>query len=106
MQQVKVFSLPPLLSDSESSAALCPSVTSAEPKPDPLAEHVFWLGVLGLQMQTVVYTLNYSKAKRLQRHSSTLIFVLPRHASPHAFDAAPFQSKKRHEFNIATVYLG
>lgn len=80
----------------------CPSVTSAKPKPDPLYENVFGLRVLGLQMQTVFYTLNYYKAKRLQRHSSTLIFFLLWHASPHAFDAVPFQSKTRHD----TVYPG
>ena len=56
-------------------------------------------------MQTV-FALNYYKPKRLERHSSTLIFFLLWDALPRAFDAVPFQSKTRHEFNIAAVYLG
>lgn len=78
-------------------------VISAKPKPEPLYGNGFWLGVLWLQMQTV-FILNYYK--RLERHASTLIFFLLWDALPHAFDAVPFQRKTRHEFNIATVYLG
>lgn len=81
------------------------SVTLAKPKPEPLYDNVFSLGVLSLQMQAV-FTQKYYKPKRLQRHSSTLILFLLWHALPHAFDAVPFQSKTSHEFNIAAVYLG
>lgn len=74
------------------------------PNQNHFMEMFFWLGVLRLQMQTV-FTLNYYKPKRLERHSSTLIFFLLWDALPRAFDAVPFQSKTRHEFNIVAVYL-
>ena len=57
-----------------------------------------------LQIQTV-FTQSSSKWKHLKRHSSSFIFSLLRDALPRAFDAVPFQSKTRHEFNIAAVYL-
>ena len=40
---------------------------------------------------------------RSGRHLSTFTVSLQQDALP--FDAAPFQSKTRHEFNIAAVYL-
>lgn len=97
---------PALLSDCESAAAFSIHLSPQQkPEPEPLYGNMFWLGVPGRQLQTV-FTLNYYKRKRLKRHSSTLIFFLLWDALPRAFDAVPFQSKTRHEFNIAAVYLG